>query len=138
MREGRRKEFASFAAFSDPTRRAKIPDPNDAETFRQSRPKPGNHHEARETLYRKLLVLRRELLLPRLAGAKTIGAQAIGPSAVLAQWRLGDGAVWSLATNLGGEPCAFAKPPGRLIFGETGEGKLGAHTTVAFLEPPHG
>jgi maltooligosyltrehalose trehalohydrolase len=138
VREGRRKEFASFAAFSDPTRRAKIPDPNDAETFRRSRPKPGNQHDARETLYRKLLVLRRELLVPRLAGAKAIGAQALGPSAVLAQWQLGDGAVWSLATNLGSEPCTFVKPPGRLLFGETREGELGAHTTVAFLEPPHG
>ena len=29
VREGRRKEFESFAAFSDPVRRATIPDPND-------------------------------------------------------------------------------------------------------------
>ena len=32
VREGRRKEFASFASFSDPARRAAIPDPNAAET----------------------------------------------------------------------------------------------------------
>ena len=40
VREGRRSEFASFAAFSDPARRAQIPDPNAAETFERSRPAP--------------------------------------------------------------------------------------------------
>jgi maltooligosyltrehalose trehalohydrolase len=140
VREGRRKEFASFAAFSDPARRAQIPDPNAAETFHRSRPQAdAGRRDAREALYRRLLALRREHLLPRLAGTSALGAQALAPSAVLAQWRLGDGAVWSLASNLGAVPCGFTKPPGRLLFGhDAGEGQLGAHTTIAFLEPPHG
>ncbi|WP_147432237.1 malto-oligosyltrehalose trehalohydrolase [Pararobbsia silviterrae] len=37
VREGRRREFAKFSAFSDPARRARIPDPNDRATFEQSR-----------------------------------------------------------------------------------------------------
>src|SRR5258708_17308403 len=40
VREGRRREFAGFAAFSDPARRQTIPDPNAAETFEHSRPLP--------------------------------------------------------------------------------------------------
>jgi len=139
VREGRRREFASFAAFADPARRAQIPDPNTAETFHRSRPQAdAGRRDACEALYHQLLALRREHLVPRLEGAKAIGAQALGPSAVLAQWRLGDGSVWSLATNLGAEPCGFTRPPGRLLFGQMGAGKLGAHTTLAFLEPPHG
>jgi 1,4-alpha-glucan branching enzyme len=139
VREGRRREFASFAAFADPERRAQIPDPNAAETFHRSRPQAdAARREAREALYRKLLALRREHLVPRLAGAKAIGAQALGSAAVLAQWRLGDGAVWSLASNLGAEPCGFTQPPGCLVFGHATEGELAAHTTLALLEPPHG
>jgi maltooligosyltrehalose trehalohydrolase len=140
VREGRRQEFATFAAFSDPARRAEIPDPNAAETFHRSRPQadPGRS-DARQALYRELLALRREHLVPRLGGARAIGAQALAPSAVFARWRLGDGAVWSLASNLGAEPCGFTKPAGRVLFGHNaGEGQLGAHTTLAFLEPPHG
>ena len=38
VREGRRREFAKFAAFSDPERRARIPDPNAAQTFALSTP----------------------------------------------------------------------------------------------------
>ena len=37
VRDGRRAEFASFAAFSDEARREQIPDPNAEETFRRSR-----------------------------------------------------------------------------------------------------
>ena len=92
VREGRRKEFASFAAFSDPARRAAIPDPNASQTFERSRPQATRSAEPqRSALYRRLLTLRRELIMPHLAGAKAIGAEAIGPSAVVARWRLGEG-----------------------------------------------
>jgi maltooligosyltrehalose trehalohydrolase len=139
VREGRRREFASFAAFADPARRAEIPDPNATETFQRSRPHAdANRCDAREALYRKLLALRREHLVPRLAGARSIGAQVLGPSAVLARWRLGDGAVWSVAANLGAEPCNFTAPSGRVVFGHAREGELSAHTTLAFLEAAHG
>ena len=36
VREGRRREFQKFAAFSDPARRETIPDPNAASTFTAS------------------------------------------------------------------------------------------------------
>ena len=37
VREGRRKEFAAFSAFTDSARRAEIPDPNALDTFERSR-----------------------------------------------------------------------------------------------------
>ena len=140
VREGRRREFASFAAFSDPGRRAAIPDPNAVETFERSRPAPDPARGvARSELYRRLLAIRREHIVPRLKGARAIQAEAIGPGAVFAQWRL-DGAVLALATNLGSEPCTLDQPAGRLIF-ETAygaealnDGKLSPYTTLAFLE----
>ena len=145
VREGRRREFASFAAFSDPARRAQIPDPNAAETFHRSC--PISHAEcgdARRAFYRRLLALRRAHLVPRLEGATAIDAVPIGPSAVLARWRLGDGAVWTLACNLGTEPCSLARPAGDVIF-ETADGaavlangQLAGRTTIAFLEPSRG
>jgi maltooligosyltrehalose trehalohydrolase len=139
VREGRRKEFASFAAFSDPARRATIPDPNAPETFERSRPEPAaDECTGREELYRTLLSLRREHLVPRLAGTRAIGAEAIGPSAVFARWRLGDGSIWHLVTNLGPAPCPLSQPPGRLIYGNPGNGQLDARTTLAFLEPARG
>jgi malto-oligosyltrehalose trehalohydrolase len=142
VREGRRREFASFAAFSDPARRAQIPDPNAAETFARSRPKPHGSADARRAFYRRLLALRRAHLVPRLDGAKAHGAQPIGEAAVLAQWRLGDGAVWTLVCNLGAEPCPLARPAGEMIFGTTksalAQGRLAGRATVALLEPSRG
>ena len=145
VREGRRREFASFAAFSDPARRAQIPDPNAAETFHRSCPiSHAERGDARRAFYRRLLALRRAHLVPRLEGATAIDAVPIGPSAVLARWRLGDGAVWTLACNLGAEPCTLARPAGDVIF-ETDDGaavlangQLAGRTTIAFLERSRG
>jgi maltooligosyltrehalose trehalohydrolase len=143
VREGRRREFASFAAFSDPARREKIPDPNAPATFEGSRPRPDPAlGDARTDLYRQLLALRRDLIVPHLAGAKALGAEAIGPSAVTARWRLGNGAVLTLASNLGAEPCALVRPAGAMIFatsnGAWDDGQLAGTSTVAWLEPSHG
>ncbi|HKS61465.1 MAG TPA: malto-oligosyltrehalose trehalohydrolase, partial [Xanthobacteraceae bacterium] len=102
VREGRRREFASFAAFSDPARRAAIPDPNASETFERSRPRGDAERGAdRAALYRRLLALRRDRIVPHLSGARALGAEPIGPSAVLTRWRLGDGSILTLSTNLG-------------------------------------
>jgi maltooligosyltrehalose trehalohydrolase len=60
--EGRRKEFASFAAFSNPQARESIPDPQAVETFRASQldwTEPGREpHASVHRLYRELLALR--------------------------------------------------------------------------------
>ena len=138
VREGRRKEFASFAAFSDPARRAQIPDPNALETFERSRPRPGPPSDARGALYGTLIALRTKYLMPHLNGAKAIDAKAIGPRAVVARWRLADGAIWTLAANLGSEPRALAMPSGDVIYGAARPGQLDPRTTLCFLERPRG
>ena len=140
VREGRRKEFASFGSFSDPAKREKIPDPNAAETFERSRPAPdAKNGTARSDLYRRLLAIRREHIVPRLKEARAIRADVIGPAAVIAQWRLGD-AVLTIATNLGSEPCQATRAAGNPIFATRGgtealkSGQLAPFTTLAFLE----
>jgi maltooligosyltrehalose trehalohydrolase len=138
VREGRRKEFASFAAFSDSARREQIPDPNAAETFANSRPRPGPDANTRHALYCKLIALRAKHLVPRLRGARAISAEAIGQLAVLARWRLGDGLIWILASNLGPQRCRLTRLPGQVIFGQPRDGYLDAHTTLCFLEPSRG
>ena len=101
VREGRRNEFAKFPAFADPASRERIPDPNAPETFAASVP----HADpvlgpAREALYRRLIALRATAIVPRLDGARALTAEVIGPKAVVARWRLGDGAILTLASNL--------------------------------------
>jgi malto-oligosyltrehalose trehalohydrolase len=146
VREGRRREFASFAAFADPRRRARIPDPNAATTFEQSRAAPdATLGSSRRDLYRRLLEVRRDRIVPRLAGARTLEAKVIGEAAVLARWRMGDSAILMIATNLGPASCLLTAPSGDLLFatGQTGgasaqNGQLEGHTTVAFLETGRG
>ena len=112
VREGRRREFADFAAFADEAARATIPDPNARSTFAASRPLAGPAAPAWRDLYRRLLAARRAEIVPRLAGAQAIGARAVGDKAVVARWSMADGAVLTLLLNLGDE---------RVAIGEAGE-----------------
>jgi maltooligosyltrehalose trehalohydrolase len=143
---GRRKEFAKFAAFQDPAKRERIPDPNAEGTFRASIPDPVEAarppHDAVLALHKHLLALRREHIIPRLPGTKALGAQAVGEKAVLARWQLGDGSLLTIATNLGGDtvPCGA---PGSPLFesmagaaGTLGTGTLPPRCTVALMDPP--
>jgi maltooligosyltrehalose trehalohydrolase len=141
VREGRLREFARFARFSDPQHTARIPDPNARETFERSRPEP---HPAdadkRANLYRHLLVLRRSEIVPRLDGAYALDASAVGPAAVLARWRMGDGAVLTLASNFAAEPVAIPAQTQRLLFSSSESaaravrtGRLEPYSTVALL-----
>ncbi|WP_339496864.1 malto-oligosyltrehalose trehalohydrolase [Pseudomonas sp. EA_15y_Pfl1_P101] len=98
VREGRRNEFADFAAFKDPERRERIPDPNNASTFQQSAPLfTGNPHAQ---LYRQLLGLRHRHIVPHLPGSVTLGAEVLAEGAVTARWRLGNGSVLQIDLNL--------------------------------------
>lgn len=128
VREGRRREFAKFAAFADPAARAQIPDPNAEATFAQSRAMPGPSADAWRALYAQLLALRRDVIVPRLKGAQAIGAEAVGEGAVTARWRMGDGATLTLAINLADQPAAFPEMADPLFaLGEAGSpGSFGA------------
>ncbi|WP_342627695.1 malto-oligosyltrehalose trehalohydrolase [Nguyenibacter vanlangensis] len=113
VRDGRRREFAAFSHFADPTLRETIPDPNAPETFAASRLDESEAETADGRawldLTGRLLRLRAHHIVPRLRGAHAMGASPIGPAAVAARWRMGDGAILSIALNLGADPVA---PPG--------------------------
>ncbi len=102
VREGRRNEFADFAAFHDPERRERIPDPNALSTFEQSAPVIADHPHAQ--LYRQLLSLRHRHIVPHLPGARALGAQVLADSAVSARWRLGNGSLLQIDLNLSATP----------------------------------
>ena len=141
VREGRRREFSGFSQFSDPALLAQLPDPNDAATSEKSKPvADGDRSLERERLYRKLLALRRTEIVPRLAGARALDAAPIGPAAVVAQWRMADGMVLTIATNLASRPVQLPTPEGRLIFSSSpvgrqslAKGELAANSTIAVL-----
>ena len=101
VREGRRREFASFTAFADPEARAAIPDPNAPDTFQASTPEPGVDAVIWCAFYRDLLAIRRRSIVPRLADARGRSAEVLGKGAVCARWAMGDGATLTIAVNLG-------------------------------------
>ena len=131
IRDGRRKEFASFPEFADPAMRERIPDPTDAETFQHSMLDWAEAERDRGAavlaLTKRLLKLRQERLVPLLAGidghcGRVLwtggGAQGNGSLSVL--WRLAGGARLTLLANLSPETVAVpdGAPPstGALLF----------------------
>lgn len=117
VREGRRSEFARFPEFADPDKRERIPDPNAVTTFEASVPHGDPVLGAnREALYRNLLSVRRAEIVPRLAGARSIDAKVAGSKAVVARWRMDDGAILTIATNLAADDVSIDPPRGRQLF----------------------
>ncbi|MCB1940998.1 MAG: malto-oligosyltrehalose trehalohydrolase [Candidatus Accumulibacter sp.] len=124
--EGRRREFSRFARFADPAVRESIPDPNARETFDacvldwsaiERAP-----HRATLELYRKLLALRWQWIVPRLAGMGNGDPQLTMPSArtLAIDWRLGDGSRLKLLANLGEDPVDATPPTGQLLYASAG------------------
>ncbi|WP_295846813.1 DUF3459 domain-containing protein, partial [Tardiphaga sp.] len=100
VRQGRKKEFASaYEKYGD-----EIPDPLDEKTFHSAVLDWDNRHsttgEARLTLVRELLGLRKDYIIPRLAGAKFGSAKANDDGVLQAHWQMGDGLVLHLLANL--------------------------------------
>ena len=137
VREGRRSEFARFAAFADPAQRERIPDPNSEATFQDSVPRADAVRGAeRRALYQSLIKLRRDHVVPRLAGARSLGAEVLGPKAVVARWRMGDDAILTIATNFDDMPVPYHSSGGMLLFAsvEPGSGILPGRCTLCYLE----
>lgn len=120
VREGRRGEFAEFAAFADPQRREHIPDPNTLQTFEHSRPAldallletdKGQDHRSWQTFYQRLLGLRHRHIIPRLPGAQALGAEVLGEGAISARWRMGDGQVLRIDLNLSAHAVSTVELP---------------------------
>ena len=112
VREGRREEFKHFAAFQDPERREKIPDPNAPSTFQASIP----DFTGDSSFMQKLLEVRRKHVVPGIPGCRSAGVQILGKSALVAKWRLGTGAILAIAINFGDEKPDLPQPSGDTIF----------------------
>jgi maltooligosyltrehalose trehalohydrolase len=120
VREGRRREFASFARFAGEEARSRIPDPNDARTFAASRldwasaARPD--HAAALDHFRRLAGLRASTIVPRLAKGEAHGTYASSaPGYVSVDWTLGDGSRLHLRANLADGACECAAPIARLL-----------------------
>lgn len=113
VRKGRRREFEKFAAFSSAEKREKIPDPNAIESYQNSVPRlsdpPSKDQSNWLMLYETLLRIRRDHIVRRIPGSKSLQAAALGEAGIIASWQLGDGAVLTIAANFGAE--ALARPP---------------------------
>ena len=110
VREGRRKEFASFKKFADTAYALQIPDPNHIDTFDASIPRPmsvdglaANAAVDWSQWVSRLLGIRHRYMTHRIPGTKNLTAKAIGPAAVISRWEMGDGSLLTIAANLGNE-----------------------------------
>jgi malto-oligosyltrehalose trehalohydrolase len=122
VREGRRHEFANFAAFADPEARERIPDPNAESTFTASvldwnAAKTPDGQRTMD-LVRNLLRIRRTEIEPYLGEDLHGGVYAVSGPALHVEWPLADGARLHLAAN----PCADHATaldwalPGKLLY----------------------
>lgn len=137
VRDGRRAEFAGFAAFRDPAVREEIPDPNDAASFAASKldwtERERADGRAWLDLTAGLLAVRHREIVPLLAGARHGGRVVAADDGVVAvDWPLG-GAVLRMRANL--TDAARRVPPaaGRAIRGGGGDmlAAFGVLVTVA-------
>jgi 1,4-alpha-glucan branching enzyme/maltooligosyltrehalose trehalohydrolase len=134
VREGRRKEFASFERFRDPKVRETIPDPLARETFEASKlrwddlRKP--EHAGYLALHRELLAIRRGAIVPRIARPqRAAGYATFGKGGIAVDWTLGDGAKLHVRANFSGAPVSgVPAAAGEALFstGSNRDGELGA------------
>lgn len=140
VRQGRRAEFGRFAAFADEAARARIPDPNAKSTFEQSKlrwaERERSPHRERLALVTRLLALRHEHLVPRLAGA-TQGGRSLGAGGfVHVVWPLADGARWEMQANLQDVPAPSVAAAGQCIYAShAGDGMPPWSVRVNLLTP---
>lgn len=133
VREGRRREFKGFAAFTSEEARAKIPDPNALTTFGASKVVPGEDADDWRSFYRTLLMLRRTHIVPGLHNSRALKAEAVGDHAVVASWQLGNGTRLTLQINFGTEVVAPASSR-EVLFATVTPGA--AESLTAWIDTP--
>ncbi|MDH5538248.1 MAG: malto-oligosyltrehalose trehalohydrolase [Rhizobacter sp.] len=139
--KGRRNEFSRFARFSDPARRDQIPDPNAEATFLNSKLDWNERDQAGHSdwlaLYRDLLRLRHEHLVPRLAQAQCGQLAMPAPGCLHIQWPLGERGRWHLLANLSTERAIALDPlPGDTVYTSHGSASAQEPWSVrVHLEP---
>ena len=129
--EGRRREFARFERLAPASAQHNAPasaednaiaDPNDASTFEASKLDWSCLTDARHaewlTFYKELLALRMKEIVPRLVGVtgRAGGYTVVADGALIAQWRMADGAELTLRLNLSDRAVnAKSAPLGELL-----------------------
>jgi malto-oligosyltrehalose trehalohydrolase len=117
VRNGRKREFASFAQFGAALTGVELPDPMDIDTFRRSvlswdSLEEPEHAEWLE-YYRELLDLRRRFVVPGLPASATLAPEFVEESGLFITWQLSNGARLKLLANLGEHPLAMDLADGR-------------------------
>ncbi len=124
---GRRREFARYPAFSSTEAQARIPDPNAPRTFATAvldwSLRTEAAHRGWLAFHRHLLALRREFIVPRLAGLAggTGEFRQLADRTLEVSWTLTDGAILTLLANLGEIPATGLAAPGGEPFYTTGD-----------------
>ena len=125
IREGRRREFASFQAFADPARRAAIPDPNARSTFEASRlnwqERESQRGRERLAQVRALLALRHRELEPWLERQRGPGRRRVVGDVLEVHWSFAAPAgsmTWILRVRLepAGETEVLADPGEEVVY----------------------
>jgi malto-oligosyltrehalose trehalohydrolase len=133
VRQGRRGEFARFAAFADPKARARIPDPLAEQTFKRSvlRWKDARGAEGREWLthYKSLLSLRKSEIAPRPFGPGRY--RMLGERAFEVAWEGG----LTLLANCAEQPVEVETLPAGECFWGSNEKVLEPWTVSWWLSP---
>ncbi len=139
--EGRRAEFGGFAMFAEPALRARIPDPNAPSSFDRSKlnwqERHADGHASWWALYRDLLALRRDHLVPLLPQARSGRCSQPAPGCLHLQWPLGPHGHWHLRANLSAQAVAgLPALPGRSVHASAADGAgLAAWSVQVTLEP---
>lgn len=146
--EGRRKEFARFARFQDPSERARIPDPAAESTFLQSKlnwsTSDDAQHQSWREFYRSLLNIRRRSIVPlaRCIQPGKTTSKTLGRSGLLMSWKMNQKGELNLAVNLGIEHLTdVSRPRGELLYTTTdnvvrllAEGQMPPWSVAWFIE----
>jgi maltooligosyltrehalose trehalohydrolase len=120
VRDGRRREFKSFAAFADEEKAKTIPDPTAEETFRRStldwaeRERSPHREVLADTT--ALLHLRQREVVPLTMTAWQGGTYALPrPDVIDVTWSFAGGTLRFVGV-FGGEAYTLPRPPGRVIW----------------------
>jgi maltooligosyltrehalose trehalohydrolase len=116
VRDGRRSEFAGFAAFTDAAARDRIPDPQALATFAGSKLRWGERELAEHAqtleLYRAALALRRDDAVLVESGRDELLAEASDGVLMVHRWRGNERRV--LVMNFGAEPITLESLMGHI------------------------
>ncbi|MDX9741434.1 MAG: malto-oligosyltrehalose trehalohydrolase [Gammaproteobacteria bacterium] len=142
--EGRRREFARFAAFRDESARATFPDPQDEATFRAAildwSVLGRTPHREWLALHRELLALRHAHLTPRLAGMRPRSGEwrTPTPGVLAVRWRLGDGSRLRMLAHLAEGSASVARPAAPVLWHTPGadQAALPPWSVCWYLSPP--